>query len=411
MQKIDIPKDIAREIVQAARAGTSPEKGIEYVIVGRLKETKAYVDAFDWVERGGYKVKLIVGEFGSGKTTELRNNRYLARGRGFLTMSAKLTPHMKLYSTSGASLALWKALVDGMDPGLEDVLDAFLDKARAETPEGGDVLATAGGLLGRVRGMNDSDFRKVVLKYCEGGVSRKAAVQWLKGGYNRRDSAREELGKDVQAIISDSNWYSILKCMVQFAVIAGFRGVAVYLDETYNLYKIDDTRVRDKNYEMLHAIVSDNIPHCQLMFTGTPQSLEDRRKGLYSYAPLVSRLETSTEEDEDRVDRYQTVNRIFPLKPEDILMLLVIVKNAYEAGYGREFPVTEQDVLSFVNDYLGSTSLAKYLTARNALLRFTWIMNLMIENPDRSFDECRRRSPVAPARETTDSGQTRIKEL
>ena len=161
----------------------------------------------------------------------------------------------------------------------------------------------------------------------------------------------------------------------------------------------------------MHAIVSDNIPHCQLMFTGTPQSLEDRRKGLYSYAPLVSRLETSTEEDEDRVDRYQTVNRIFPLKPEDILMLLVIVKNAYDAGYGREFPVTEQDVLSFVNDYLGSTSLAKYLTARNALLRFTWIMNLMIDNPDRSFDECRRRSPVAPARETTDSGQTRIKEL
>ena len=421
MKKIEIPRDIAGEIVEAARKGESPSRGLEYVMVGRLKENRAYINAFEYVENGGYKVKLIKGEFGSGKTTELKHNCSMARERGYVTMFAKLSPSMKLYSTNGSSLALWKALVEGMSPSLDGILDAFLDKAKKETPEEGDILKSVEGLLRDVKGVDESHFRKIVYKWCRGRLEGNtalcdSAIRWLKGEYNRCDTAREELGKDVQAILSDGNqnapkWYSILKCMVQFSVLSGFKAVAVYLDETYNLYKIDNSRVRDKNYEMLHSIITDNIPYCQLMFTGTEQSVRDRRKGLYSYGALASRLETAVEEDENRVDRYQTVDTICPLKPEDILMLLLILKRAYDSYYDREFPVTKQDVLQVVNDYLESTTFRKYLTTRSAMLRFSGIMNKMIDHPELSFTDCRIQTPVIAEPNNSRDIQSKIKEL
>lgn len=421
MKEIVIPRDIAGEIVESARAGESPSNGLEYVTVGRLNENRAYINAFEYVEQGGYKVKLLKGESGSGKTTELRHNRGMALQRGYVTMFAKLIPGMKLYSTNGSSLALWKALVEGMSPSLDEVLGSFLGKAKEETPEDGDVLRSAEKLLRGISGVDESHFRKIVLKWCQGRLGGDmalcdAAIRWLKGEYNRCDTAREELGKDVQAILSDGNqnapkWYSILKCMVQFSVMAGFKAVAVYLDETYNLYKIDNSRVRDKNYEMLHAIITDRIPYCQLMFTGTEQSVKDRRKGLYSYGALASRLETAVEEDENRVDRYQTVDTICPLKPEDILLLLLILKKAYDSYYDRVFPVSDRDVLSVVNDYLVSTTFRKYLTTRSAMLRFSGIMNKMIDHPELSFTDCRIQTPVTAEPNNSRDIQSKIKEL
>lgn len=55
-------------IIQSLKAGVTPKVGIQHIQVGRIHELKALIDDIDRVADGGSAFRLIIGEYGSGKT-------------------------------------------------------------------------------------------------------------------------------------------------------------------------------------------------------------------------------------------------------------------------------------------------------------------------------------------------------
>ena len=74
----------------------------------------------------------------------------------------------------------------------------------------------------------------------------------------------------------------------------GYRGLVVFIDECVNLYKITHRISRENNYEKILAMFNDTLQGraegLDLILGGTPQFLEDTRRGLFSYEALRSRL-------------------------------------------------------------------------------------------------------------------------
>ncbi|KEQ00525.1 Protein of unknown function (DUF2791) [Snodgrassella alvi SCGC AB-598-J21] len=55
-------------IIQSLKAGVTPKIGIQYIQVGRVNELKAMIQDIQRIEDGGAAFRLIIGDYGSGKT-------------------------------------------------------------------------------------------------------------------------------------------------------------------------------------------------------------------------------------------------------------------------------------------------------------------------------------------------------
>ena len=122
--------------------------------------------------------------------------------------------------------------------------------------------------------------------HLEGDDETKANVtKWFRGEYRNKTEARRELG--VGIVIGDEDWYDYLKILATFLVGAGYKGLVILLDEMVNLYKIPNAVSRQYNYEKVLTMYNDTLQgkahHLGIIMSGTPQAVEDRRRGLYSY--------------------------------------------------------------------------------------------------------------------------------
>ena len=98
----------------------------------------------------------------------------------------------------------------------------------------------------------------------------------------------------VAICITDDNWYEYLKLFASFLTQAGYAGMLVLVDELVNIYKVPHAVTRQYNYEKLLTMYNDAMQgrthHLGMIFCGTPQCMEDPRRGVFSYEALRSRL-------------------------------------------------------------------------------------------------------------------------
>ena len=139
-------KDI---IIQSLRGGVVPRLGLQHIQVGRNEELKSFVKNIETMVDGGTAFRLVVGEYGSGKTFFLSLVRSIALEKGLVVMNADLSPTKRLYSSSGQAKLLFSELTQSLstrtkqDGGaLSNILEKFISIARQEAQEKGrDVSA------------------------------------------------------------------------------------------------------------------------------------------------------------------------------------------------------------------------------------------------------------------------------
>ena len=86
-------------IIQSLRAGVTPRVGLEHIQVGRVNEVKAMIEELERVCQGGSTFKIVIGDFGAGKSFFLQLVRYLALEKGLVVVNADLGPDRRLQSS------------------------------------------------------------------------------------------------------------------------------------------------------------------------------------------------------------------------------------------------------------------------------------------------------------------------
>ncbi|MGF8937098.1 BREX system ATP-binding domain-containing protein, partial [Klebsiella pneumoniae] len=73
-------------IIQSLKSGVTPRIGIQHIQVGRVNEITALHQDIERIADGGASFRLIIGEYGSGKTFFLSVVRSIALEKKFVVV-------------------------------------------------------------------------------------------------------------------------------------------------------------------------------------------------------------------------------------------------------------------------------------------------------------------------------------
>lgn len=410
MQNMKIAQRYSTAILKSMGAGVVPNIGLEYIAVGRKAEVEAILSDLTDIAEGGGAFRFIVGKYGSGKSFLLQLARNNALERNYLVANADLSPERRLTGTKGQGLKLYRELIANLSTkarpegnALESLLQRWImDVQRRVEASGVSVgnsgfdQAVEGGILETANDMQEYvygyDFARVLLKYWEGYRTendelKQNALRWLRGEYERKSDARA-LG--VSQIISDDTWYEVIKLLARLSQKLGYKGLLVLIDESVNLYKITNRVSRENNYEKLLAMFNDvmqgRTQYLGIYVCGTPQSVEDERRGLFSYEALKSRLQTSSLARDGFVDFSGPIIRLETLNNEEIYLLLEHLHDVFCAHNKLDSILTQEQMIAFMQMVANRIGAEKLLTPWEVTRDFISLMNLIYQNEGATYD-------------------------
>ena len=158
-----------------------------------------------------------------------------------------------------------------------------------------------------------------------------------------------------------------------------------------NLYKITNRVSREANYEKLLSMFNDtlqgNSKGLGIILGGTPMFLEDKRRGLYSYEALKSRLEDGKYADTGYKNLMGPVIRLERLDDNQLYALVTRVKNLHGMNYSWEVPVTDEQAAVFLKESLERAGANTMITPREIIRDFLQVLNILYQNHEAKFED------------------------
>jgi len=388
-----------------------PRIGLPYIAVGRKSEIEALLHDVDIISEGGASFRFIVGRYGSGKSFLLQTIRNYVMDKGFIVADADLSPERRLQGTRGQGLATYRELIGNLSTktkpeggALSLVLDRWISNVQSETvQETGlapddpaltqavdrKIYAITASVSELVHGF---EFAKLLSAYyhayVDGNDEIKAKVtRWFRGEYNLKKEAKEELG--VNMIITDDDWYDYLKIFATFFRLAGYTGMMVMIDELVNIFKIPNTITRQYNYEKMLTMYNDTLQgkakYLGIIMCATPQAVEDKRRGVYSYEALRSRLAEGKFSRPGARDLLAPVIRLEPLTAEEMLVLCEKLAQMHADLYGYPRRISTDDLVTFIKVEYGRIGADQNITPREVIRDFIEVLDLLYQHTEMSL--------------------------
>lgn len=412
LSEITIPKRVSTALINSLGSGVTPRIGLEYLAVGRKNEIETLLNDLANIAEGGSVCRLIVGRYGSGKSFLLQIIRNYAMDRNYVVTDGDLSPERKLCGNKGQGLATYQLLMQNMSTRVRPdggALSSILEKwvAQVQMSVMNELNLTASDpafsvqverrILQIINDMDSMvhgfDFAKVLTTYWNafktGNQEQKVnALKWLRGEYTTKTEANNELG--VRTIIDDNNWFDYIKLMSVFVRQIGYSGFLMLLDEGVNLFKISNTIARNNNYEKLLTIFNDTMQGKSsglgIYLCGTPQFVEDNRRGLFSYEALKTRLASTRFIKEGIRDMQSPLIYLDRITNEEIYVLLLKVLNIHEQHYAYKSTVTEENLIAFMQTVSRRIGADELLTPREIIRDFIGILNVIRQQKDIRFE-------------------------
>jgi hypothetical protein len=403
------PKRITNTILNALKGGVVPRIGLEYITVGRDAEISALLHDIDIIADGGAAFRFVVGQYGSGKSFLLQTIRNYATEKGFVVVDCDLSPERRFVGTKGQGLAAYKELIQNMstktkpDGGaLPLILEKWIssiqtrvlleqngsDTAAAfESRVEREIFAVIGSLEGMVNGF---EFAKAVMLYYRAYNAsddrlKSSIIRWFRGEYQTKTEAKNELG--INFVVSDENWYDFIKVFALFMVHAGYKGLLIIVDELVNIFKIAHTQTRQSNYEKILTMYNDVLQgkarHIGFLLGGTPQCIEDKYKGVFSYEALRSRLSAGHYASDDIKDMLAPIIRLDMLTHEEMYVLIEKLSGMHGQLFDYTPRLAHEDLVAFLTEEYNRVGAKTHITPREIIRDFIELLNILYQNPDK----------------------------
>lgn len=402
------PKRIASVIINALKGGVVPRIGLPYITVGRENEINALLHDVGIITDGGASFRFIVGKYGSGKSFLLQTIRNYAMDKNFAVADADLSPERRLQGTKGQGLATYKELIRNLSTktrpeggALTLILDRWISGVQSA------VAAEAGWapqdakfsqavekkIFEVIRSLNEMvhgfDFARLLTIYYRAYVngddeSKAKVIKWFRGEYANKTEAKAELG--VNIVITDDDWYEYIKLFAVFLKRAGYDGLLILIDELVNIYKIPNSITRQYNYEKILTMYNDTLQgrasYLGLVFCGTPQCMEDTRRGVYSYEALRSRLAAGRFGSAGVKDMLAPVIYLTPLNYEEMLVLIEKLAEIHAGLFDYPQRLVQEDMVRFIKIEFGRIGADTHITPREVIRDFIELLDIVYQNPE-----------------------------
>ncbi len=408
-----VPKRIAQTVLHSLKGGVVPRIGLPYITVGRKNEIQALLHDVDIIAEGGASFRFIVGRYGAGKSFLLQAIRNYVMDRGFIVADADLSPERRLQGTRGQGLATYRELIGNLSTktkpeggALTLILERWISTVQSEALQEsglqpGDpaltalvdqkIYAVTASVSELVHGF---EFAQLLSAYYHAYLksddeAKAKVVRWFRGEYALKREAKEELG--VNIIITDDDWYEYLKLFATFFRLAGYSGMMIMIDELVNIYKVPNSITRQYNYEKLLTMYNDTLQgkakYLGIIMGATPQAIEDKRRGVYSYEALRSRLAEGKFSKPGARDLLAPVIRLDPITAEEMLILCEKLAVMHAGLYGYEQKIATNDLAAFIKIEYERIGADVHITPREVIRDFIELLDILYQNPGMSIIE------------------------
>ena len=408
-----IPKRIASVIINSLKGGVVPRIGLPYITVGRETEIDAFLHDIGIIEEGGASFRFVAGKYGSGKSFLLQTVRGYAMDRNMAVADADLSPERRLQGTRGQGLATYKELIRNLSTktrpeggALTLILDRWISGLMNEAMNENGLSFSDPGLKPlmekKIRDVISSlnemvhgfDFARLLTLYYEAYLNgddelKARVVKWFRGEYTTKTEAKEQLG--VNIIITDDDWYEYIKLFSVFLKKAGYGGLIILIDELVNIYKIPNSITRQYNYEKILTMYNDTLQgkaqYLGIIMSGTPQCIEDTRRGVYSYEALRSRLTAGRFGRGEMRDMLAPVIKLVPLTYEEMLVLTEKLADIHAQLFEYEQKIREEDLITFIKIEFSRVGADTSITPREVIRDFIELLDILYQNPDADIEK------------------------
>ena len=346
--------------------------------------------------------------------------------KGFVVVDADLSPERRLTGNKGQGLATYKELVKNMSTktkpeggALSLVLERWINSIKTQVVQnnsfevGSDDFNKAVEkeiyvVINEIQELvNGFDFSNIISLYWKASRTgndelKNNVLRWLRGEYRLKSDVRKELG--VSAIITDDNWYDYIKLLSAFLIRAGYKGMLMLIDELVNIYKIPHTVARQSNYEKILTMYNDTLQgkasYLGIIMSGTPQCVEDTRRGVFSYDALKSRLESGKFSDATTQDLLSPIIKLEPLTHEELFILIENLSNIHADLYSYSANITEDEMISFLKMEFERIGSGLNITPREVIRDFIEILNILYQNPEKTIEDIIKGNSIALSENT-----------
>jgi hypothetical protein len=319
-----------REIIDALRRGTVPQRGLDVFAVGLERFGPALDAELRAVAEGGAGFKAVRGEYGSGKTFFARWLQERAKRLGFATAEVQVseteTPlhrletvyrrAMERLSTAEAHQGAFRPVVDGWFYGLEEEV---LAEGRVDPSDAAALAAATEALLerrlsaiSRVTPQFAVALRGYRRAQAEGdAAAAEGLIGWLAGQPHVGAAVKRSAG--LKGDVDHFAALSFLQGLLTVLRDSGYAGLVLVLDEAETLQRVRGD-VREKGLNALRQLVDEvdggRFPGLYLVVTGTP-AFYDGPQGVRRLEPLAQRLHVDFQAD-PRFDNLRAVQVRLP---------------------------------------------------------------------------------------------------
>jgi hypothetical protein len=162
------------------------------------------------------------------------------------------------------------------------------------------------------------------------------------------------------------------------------------IDELVNIYKVPNAITRQYNYEKILTMYNDTLQgkarYLGILMGATPQALEDKRRGIYSYEALRSRLAEGRFSRPGARDLLAPVIRLEPLTAEEMLVLCEKLADMHATLYGYGQHIDTDALVRFIQLEYGRIGADQNITPREVIRDFIELLDLLYQNPGMGMD-------------------------
>lgn len=408
-----ITKREAKTILTSLGAGVVPRTGLRHISVGRLPEVAALKSDLDHNREGGATVRFVIGKFGSGKSFLLQLMRTYALESKFVVADADFSPERRLFGSGDEAIATYRELMKNLSTqtrpdgnALPTIIERWISGIQTSVAAESGLEPTSPEFINQVKSrifstLNDMqelihgfDFGSVLAAYYQGYADnneelKSSALRWLRGEYTTKKEVYDAL--KIRTIINSDNFYDYLKVFAVFFKKIGYSGFTICLDEAAYLYTITNSVSRKNNYEVILSIINDCLQgkasYIGFIFGGTPEFMEDQRRGLFSYEALRSRLAGNRFLGEGLQDFTGPVVKLSSLAPDEIFVLLQKIREIHASQAASPVNMTDQDVHAYMEETLRRMGASEFTTPRELVREFVNLLNLLDQYRDKTWQE------------------------
>ncbi|HET6300225.1 BREX system ATP-binding protein BrxD [Microbacterium sp.] len=297
-----------REIIDALRRGTVPQRGLDVMAVGLERFETALLAELDVVADGGAVFKAVRGEYGAGKTFFARWLTETAKQRGFATAEVQIseteTPLHRLetvyrrltesLATESTPPSAFREVIDGWLRILdEDVIAAGVDPGdHAEVARRSAALLeqrlavvsrTAPAFAAALRGYHAATLAGDI-------ETADGLAAWLGGQPHVAAPVRRSAG--IRGELDHFGAFGFLQGLLAVLRDSDYRGLVLVLDEVETLQRVrSDVREKSLNAlrQLLDEVDAGRFPGLYVLITGTP-AFFDGTQGVQRLPPLAARI-------------------------------------------------------------------------------------------------------------------------